>query len=153
MKPTVLFVATLLTIFQTAFAALIPIDGDPRTEVRLCPEASAALKTLLQDNPERTAGDVADTGSMKPLLDENYIVVVERRSFGNLKLGQIVLFRANWSTNIVAHRLKRRFTWGWQTKGDAFSKIDPNGVDGENYTGYVVIAAINKSTGQIKSID
>ena len=77
---------------------------------------------------------------MKPYLDESCIVVVEKKPFENLKLGQNVLFRAKWSTSIVAHRLKRKFSWGWQTKRDALSKIDPNGVDEENYAGYLSAA-------------
>ena len=84
--------SALVLISKTAFAASIPIREEPTTEVRLGAQASAALKTLLKSNPARTAGDIADTGSMKPYLDESCIVVVEKKPFENLKLGQIVLF-------------------------------------------------------------
>lgn len=111
------------------------------------------MGTLISLKPGRLAKDIAATGSMRPLLDENYIVIVEARRFEDLDFGDIVVFRGDWNKGKpVAHRLVRCYPAkrAWQTKGDHCQSTDPQFLTADKYKGYVVVAAVHKTTGAVK---
>jgi len=121
--------------------------------VLMSASALEKMDTLISMKPGRSAKDVAPTGSMQPLLDENYIVIVEPRPFENLMRGDIVLFRGDWVNGLpVAHRVVGRSPLGrgWQTKGDHCRGVDPQCLTQDKYKGCVVVAAVHKITGQVK---
>lgn len=117
--------------------------------------AMGQMDALLTAKPGRAAMDVAATGSMQPLLDENYIVVVEEKPFEDLSFGDIPIFRGRWvQGQPVAHRIVQRLSGGagWQTKGDHCENTDPDQLTRRNYQGRIVVAAIHKQTGEVKPL-
>lgn len=126
----------------------------PLTTVYVSASANAAMDTWIHSGIGRRAGNIANTGSMKPALDESQIVIVERRSFARLRAGDIVLIDAAWSPGArVAHRLVEQLPMGWWiTRGDANQQPDPLMRECD-YAGAVVIAAIEKHTGAVKILD
>jgi len=144
-----LFLSTL----GTSFGSLGSIAGKPTHEVILSEKAAFALESVLAEKPGRTAGNISPTGSMVPTLDDSVIIIVEKTSFADLKVGQIALYHAFWTENVIAHRIVGRLSRGWRTKGDALREADPSTLTQENFTGYTVVAAIKKSTGELKYIN
>lgn len=123
------------------------------TTIYVSEKASAAIDTWIHTGPGRRAGNVADTGSMKPALDERYVVIVEKRPFVRLRPGDIVIIEATWSPARVAHRLVQQLPMGWWvTCGDGNRQPDPL-MSERDYAGAVVIAAIEKHTGAVKIFD
>lgn len=88
---------------------------------------------------------------MQPTFDSCYIVVMEPRPFALLQKNDIVTFNAEWAPTTVVHRLHQQTRSGWLTKGDNLIRPDPTLLTEENYTGAVIIAAINKRTGRVET--
>lgn len=120
--------------------------------------SASALETmgvLISIKPGRSAKDVAATGSMRPVFDENYILIVEEKRFEDLAFGDIVIFRGDWlNGKPVAHRLIQQVAYGraWQTKGDHCRGPDPQYFTREKYKGCIAVAAIHKRTGDVKPL-
>lgn len=132
-----------------------PAANNKTNTVLLSAVAVDQMTALLAEKPGRVAMDVAATGSMQPLLDENYIIVVEQRPFEELSFGDIPIFRGKWVNNLpVAHRIIQRLSesGAWQTKGDHCENADPQRLTRENYQGRIVVAAIHKATGAVKQL-
>ncbi len=70
-----------------------------------------------------TVYTVADTHSMEPLLRGGDRIVVappERAPYAELKVGQVITYRADWYTkHPVTHRLVQKDSGGWILSGDA----------------------------------
>lgn len=130
-------------------------SGIKTNTVLLSPPALETMDHLISVKPGRSAKDVAATGSMQPVFDENYILIVEEKRFEDLAFGDIVIFRGDWlSGKSVAHRLVQQVAYGrgWQTKGDHCRAPDPQYLTREKYKGCVAVAAIHKLTGNVKPL-
>ncbi len=68
------------------------------------------------------AAQVANTGSMKPTLDEHNIIVWCPVDWSEVKVGDIVVIEDQG--HMVAHRVKERGKKYLVTKGDANAKED-----------------------------
>ena len=67
-----------------------------------------------------------NTGSMEPYLHTNDITVVVSIKFSDVKAGDLVLRRVNWTySGWVLHRATNRFGGGWITCGDHNKSNDP----------------------------
>jgi hypothetical protein len=149
MKTTPILGAALF-LFVLNFCSAETRLGKDQVAVTLAPSALQSLRALLAENSNRRAGDIQATGSMKPVLDENYILVVEKRAYESLAPGQIALFCGSWSTGVIAHRLKECAGDVWLTKGDNSDTPDPYPMSAKTFLGYVAVAAVHKPTGKIK---
>lgn len=90
---------------------------------------------------------VQATGSMKPTFDETWLLLVQRKAFADLRIGDIILYRApdgitfsGQANATICHRV-----WGTSsghsvvlTKGDANWQVDPVNVTETMYVGTVV---------------
>lgn len=93
--------------------------------------ARAAADTL----PGSRVIGVLPTGSMRPTFDERALLVVTPAPFGDLRAGDVVVFRT--STGNVAHRIAWRAPRYLVTKGDANHYQDPARVLPEQVLGRV----------------
>lgn len=123
-----------------------------RVSVTLSAAAVDAMARIVAQSPNRRVGSIEPTGSMRPTLDERHIVVVERRDYSELAKGQIALFTGSWTRDVIAHRLVSRAEHAWQTKGDNLSITDPYPMTIKTFSGFVVIAAIDKQTGDVRQM-
>jgi signal peptidase I len=89
---------------------------------------------------------IAPTGSMKPTLDENSIVTIETVAFGQLRQGDIVIYR-NSSGEPIVHRLYERSNGFWLVLGDNNPSVDREAVTPANLLGRVC-AIFYTSSGQ-----
>jgi signal peptidase len=80
---------------------------------------------------------VVPTGSMRPAFDHNTVLLTEPAPFGNLRVGDIVVFRHRASGARVVHRILERRDGGYWTKGDHNARMDEELVTRENYLGRV----------------
>jgi signal peptidase I len=104
---------------------------------------------MAQRTAEATGGQVftiAPTGSMKPTLDENSVVAVEAVVFGQLRQGDIVIYRSAAGVPIV-HRLYERVDGCWFVLGDNNASVDREAVTPANLLGRVC-AIFYTSSGQ-----
>jgi signal peptidase I len=79
---------------------------------------------------------IAPTGSMKPTLDENSVVAVETVFFGQLRQGDIVIYRNSSGVPIV-HRLHEQTNGAWLVLGDNNPAVDREAVTPANLLGRV----------------
>lgn len=79
---------------------------------------------------------VAATGSMRPVLDANAQLVVERCDFAAIQQGDIVLY-SDASGRLVVHRVIRWSMGEWVLAGDANGRIDSVELTRENFRGRV----------------
>jgi len=94
---------------------------------------------MAQRTAEATGGRVftiAPTGSMKPTLDENSVVAVETVVFGQLRQGDIVIYRNSAGVPIV-HRLYQQANGCWVVLGDNNASVDTEAVTPTNLLGRV----------------
>jgi signal peptidase I len=94
---------------------------------------------MAQRTAEATGGRVftiAPTGSMKPTLDENSVVAVETVVFGQLRQGDIVIYRNSAGVPIV-HRLHEQANGSWIVLGDNNPSVDREAVTPTNLLGRV----------------
>lgn len=140
----------LVASITDASTSIAPIGAGPVVPVILSQAAHARLREMLAGHPGRGAGNVRDTGSMRPAFDEQSIVVVERAPWEELKLGDVVLFSSGvLGRQTIAHRIVSRGRRYWNTRGDACRVNDAVELSPETYHGYRVIAAIDKRTGEV----
>jgi len=90
---------------------------------------------------------IAPTGSMKPTLDENSVVTVETVVFGQLRQGDIVIYRNSVGVPIV-HRLYQQANGNWFVLGDNNASVDREAVTPANLLGRVCAIFYTSSGAQ-----
>lgn len=80
---------------------------------------------------------VAPTGSMRPLFDDNSLLLLEPAPFASLQIGDIVVFRHSATGNLIVHRILERRGDAFWTKGDHNKTMDNELVTAANYQGRV----------------
>jgi hypothetical protein len=129
--------------------ALVEISHRQVSLNRLVKSSVEAVKVRF---PGAILAACAPTGSMKPTLDENYIVLLQDCTFGRLRRGDIILTRLGSGAECAAvmHRIEDSEGLGnLQTRGDALKKPDPIHTTTANYLGKRAVAAIHLETGAI----
>lgn len=83
---------------------------------------------------------MSDTGSMKPLLDENDVLAVNKRiGFDSLENGDIVTYSPNWANkSMITHMCYRKKGDSWEMFGISNARIDPEYMTRDNYVGKVI---------------
>ena len=122
-----------------------PLPVAPRSNL-----SRESAVTIAQRTAEVAGGRVfmiAPTGSMKPTLDENSIVTVETVAFGQLRQGDIVIYR-NSSGEPIVHRLYQQSNGCWFVLGDNNPAVDREAVTPANLVGRVC-AIFYTSSGQL----
>lgn len=79
---------------------------------------------------------IAATGSMKPTLDESSVVTAEKVPFGELRRGDIVIYRSTGGFPII-HRLYEQHGSSWLVLGDNNGSVDREAVTQDNFMGRV----------------
>jgi len=80
---------------------------------------------------------VQATGSMRPLFDENSLLLLEPAPFSSLQIGDIVVFQRTGTEVMIVHRILERRRNGFWTKGDHNNGMDTELVTEANYQGRV----------------
>lgn len=76
---------------------------------------------------------ISRTGSMRPILDGNAIIVVEPTAYDDLRVGDIITYEHPGLHQVIVHRiLEKRGDTFW-TKGDHNDRMDNVYVTRENY--------------------
>jgi len=94
-------------------------------------------------------GKVSYTGSMKPYLVGGEIVVIDSTPFNELKIGEVIVYKAKWTpknSNLTIHRIVGKDKSGFIMKGDSPKNVTESAINGvanarvteENYGGKVV---------------
>lgn len=78
---------------------------------------------------------VADTGSMRPFLDERCVTLVRKISWNQLKTGDIILFERDGK--LVGHRIVRRSPNKVVTEGDA-NRMEDTPISEKDYRSTVI---------------
>lgn len=99
-------------------------------------DKAIAMAQLTADAMGGRVFTIAPTGSMKPTLDENSVVAVEAVAFGELRMGDIVIYRDASGLPIV-HRLQQQVAERWIVLGDNNSSVDREAVTPANFVGRV----------------
>ena len=129
------------TLFLAGFA-LFGIGCNTAGTSTVAPRSNVAREhaiSLAQITASTVGGEVftvAPTGSMKPTLDENSIVTVEKVPFASLRRGDIVIYRSAMGLPIV-HRLYEEQSGRWLVLGDNNPLIDREAVTPANLIGRV----------------
>jgi signal peptidase I len=84
---------------------------------------------------------------MKPTLDENSVVAVETVVFGQLRQGDIIIYR-NSSGIPIVHRLYEQADGRWLVLGDNNPAVDREAVTPANLLGRVCAIFYTSSSGQ-----
>jgi signal peptidase I len=112
---------------------IIPIDPgrETRETLALSPtsglgmsQALAAALAFAAQIPGAQVSTVEPTGSMRPLLDERALVVLEPAAYENLRIGDIITYYHPRIRMLVGHRILERRKGGYWTRGDANSRMD-----------------------------
>jgi hypothetical protein len=111
--------------------AYAPSFRSPQTQTVIL----ASLATHLV--PETSLYISTPTGSMKPVFDENAILLVKPTPFAALKVGDIVVYQHPNIPIPVVHRLIALTAKGFLAKGDNNSARDSVPVTAQNYSGRV----------------
>ena len=85
--------------------------------------------------------ELVGSGSMSPVLKTGDVVIIEKVSADTIKVGDIIEYRKNVSTNVVHRVIEIDDTAGtitFVTKGDANSTPDQNPVDADQVIGKVI---------------
>lgn len=96
--------------------------------------AASRLGTLVSGTKVYT---VAPTGSMRPLFDDNSVLLTEPAPFDDLEIGDIVLFKHPRKNMPIVHRILEKRGDAFWTKGDNVGRMDDVMVTRENYVGRV----------------
>jgi signal peptidase I len=87
--------------------------------------------------PDSHLVSIAATGSMKPMIDENCIVVMTKEPFENIAVRDIVLYMSA-TGNLIVHRvMEKRKDGSLWTLGDNNHRPDREYVTKKNYVGKV----------------
>lgn len=130
-----------LSLAGILLGAAFSFGGCASTEP-LAPQSNLSREqaiTLAQRAADTMGGRVftiAPTGSMKPTLDENSVVAVEKVAFSDLRQGDIVIYRDVAGLPIV-HRLHQKVDGHWIVLGDNNASVDHETVTPVNLVGRV----------------
>ena len=113
------------------FLTFLVAHADPRREWILDMVRSSDIREVLE------------TGSMKPTLDENSYVLVRDLPFSDLKVGDIVVYRARGRLDgytLIAHRIVRMSSGGSviTCRGDNNSEDDSQLIVESDYVGRII---------------
>lgn len=125
---TVALLLTLLTLCFTVVGHAQVFDRDQAMKI-------AAAATLMV--PGSQMFSIAATGSMKPMLDENCIIVITREPFENVSVRDIVLYVSETGQMIVHRVMEKRKDGSLWTLGDNNRRPDKEYVTKKNYVGKV----------------
>lgn len=123
-----------------------------RTEAEVAPRSSVSRQNALSlaHITARTVNGqvfaVAATGSMKPTLDENSVVTVERVAFSKLRRGDIIIYLNSHGQPII-HRLYEQHGSSWFVLGDNNGSVDSEAVTSSNFQGRVCAIFYTSSSG------
>jgi len=87
--------------------------------------------------PDSHLFSVAATGSMKPMLDENCLIVMTKEPFENITVRDIVLYVSEEGRMIVHRVMEKRKDGSLWTLGDNNHRPDREYVTKKNYVGKV----------------
>jgi signal peptidase I len=96
--------------------------------------AASRLSSLVDGTKVFT---VAPTGSMRPLFDDNSVLLVEPSPFASLQIGDIVVYQHSTLNKLIVHRILEKRSGGFWAKGDHNSRMDDELVTAANYKGRV----------------
>lgn len=150
----------LKPVFSRALALVVILGGASlftgcttvRTEAEAAPRSSVSRQNALSlaHITARTVNGqvfaVAPTGSMKPTLDENSVVTVERVAFTKLRRGDIIIY-LNAHGQPIIHRLYEQHGNSWFVLGDNNGSIDAEAVTPANFQGRVCAIFYTASSG------
>lgn len=143
------WVAAACAVVFVEFSGCAYVARPEETAVSMSAGARVAMYRLIEQRPGwRAARAIAATGSMAPTLDEHFVAIVEKRPFAALAVGDIV--GEAFGADVIAHRIVRKSGPTFATQGDALGYIDPPPLTEDDYTGEVVIAAIDTRTGEVR---
>jgi len=126
-------------------ALALSVDEKPAVDALRATPSS----TLSRDKARRAANaahlmisgsslmTVMPTGSMKPVFDENAVLMVEPASFDELKVGDIITYRHPSHEQPVVHRIIKRDGDRFWTQGDNNGRADEVCITRDNYEGRV----------------
>jgi len=143
------FVTTALLVGAVALGAGCT---SVRTEAEAAPRSSISRQSAfsLAHITARTVNGqvfaVAPTGSMKPTLDENSVVTVERVAFSHLRRGDIIIYLNSHGQPII-HRLYEQHGDRWFVLGDNNGSVDAEAVTAANFQGRVCAIFYTSSSG------
>ena len=89
---------------------------------------------------------------MKPTLDENSVVTVERVAFSKLRRGDIIIY-LNAHGQPIIHRLYEQHGNSWFVLGDNNGSVDSEAVTPTNFQGRVCAIFYTSSSGTPSSDD
>lgn len=144
MQPICRYVPSLrfLSVLGCVVSALVLSGCSTPPEAGTAPRSSvsrAHALSLAQITASTVGGQVftiAATGSMKPTLDESSVVTAEKMPFGELRRGDIVIYRSVAGFPII-HRLFEHHGESWLVLGDNNGAVDREAVTQENFLGRV----------------
>jgi signal peptidase I len=120
-------------------------------EVKLSPVVKASIAEVQAAyNGKLTPLAIAATDSMRPLIDEDTIVMVEKCPYDQLKVGDIITIQ-NYE-QVMLHRIVKIKRAGITTRGDALAFDDPIKTKLETYRGERAVAVINLRTGKVVKV-
>lgn len=97
---------------------------------------AAAMAAAIADQVRGDVLAIEPTGSMRPTFGANAFVVVERAAWGELNVGDIVVYRTRAGLRVI-HRLYQRHGDSWLILGDANGSCDVDTVRRDNLQGRV----------------
>ena len=100
---------------------------------------ATAAKMLI---PESGICSVAATHSMLPEFDSNAFLVVEKRGYGEVSVGDIIAYQNNGL--VIVHKAVRKTDRGWIVRGVANDAEDPTPVTVDNFYGRVAVIIFSK---------
>ena len=92
--------------------------------------------------PDGAVCSVADTNSMLPTFDRNVFLVVEKRGYADIAVGDVVAYRGD--DKLIVHRIVRQSPDGWIVRGDANDREDPTPVTPSNFYGRVAVIIFSR---------
>lgn len=112
-----------------------PVKLDPPVHAVVNPEQVARQEAARLDGAVWAVGH---TGSMRPLLQGGeYAVTVSR--FADVRLGEVLVYRATYHHNPIVHRAVQKDSHGWLMSGDSSPRSESWArVNADNYIGTVV---------------
>lgn len=112
-----------------------PVKLDPPVHAVVNPEQVARQEAARLDGAVWAVGH---TGSMRPLLQGGeYAVTVSR--FADVRLGEVLVYRATYHHNPIVHRAVQKDSHGWLMSGDSAPHSESWArVNADNYIGTVV---------------
>jgi len=125
-----------------ALPAVTPMafGSETRRTLAIAPSSNLDHRTA-QSIAESTASKVPGscvavvraTGSMRPLFDENALLILEPVPFSALRVGDIVTYVHPRTHELIVHRLIEKHSDGFWIKGDHNGRMDDTVVTPENY--------------------